>query len=149
MKDFNELCQDIENLKKDSYLAILKDYSDKVMPELRKLSADDFDCKQNFETFILACLYADGRLHEEEFSILSPLLYSFFGDIKDYKTAKRFFKESKDEGKEIKLLVEEFVNCIGGLNQQLKEDIVSVCLLICAVDGKVSAKEKKFIKQLI
>lgn len=149
MKDINELCQEIEQLEKENYLSILKLYSDKVIPELRELSADDFDCKQNFEMFILACLYADGRLQEEEFTYLSPLLYSFFGEIKDYKTAKRFFKDCKEEGSELKLLVEEFVDFIGGLNPRLKEDIVYVCLLICAVDGKVSLEEKKFIKQLI
>ena len=30
-----------------------------------------------------------------------------------------------------------------------KEDIITVCLLICAIDGNISAKEKNWIKQLI
>lgn len=35
------------------------------------------------------------------------------------------------------------------LSEELKENIIIVCLLICAVDGKVSPKEKTWIKQLV
>ena len=41
------------------------------------------------------------------------------------------------------------VDILGLLSDELKDDIVIICLMICAIDGKVSLKEKKWIKQLI
>ena len=32
---------------------------------------------------------------------------------------------------------------------EIREDVVIVCLLACAVDGKISFKEKQWIKRLI
>ncbi len=45
--------------------------------------------------------------------------------------------------------MDRMVDVIGLVSPELKDDIVLVCLMVCAVDGKVSAKEKKWIKQLI
>lgn len=41
------------------------------------------------------------------------------------------------------------VDILGQLSDKLKEDIIIVCLLICAVDGTISYKERKWVKQLI
>ena len=38
---------------------------------------------------------------------------------------------------------------LGMLSEELQSDVVLLALLICAVDGKVGAKEKKYIKKLI
>ena len=41
------------------------------------------------------------------------------------------------------------VDILGELDDELKDDIVIVCMMICAIDGKISLKEKNWIKQLI
>ena len=35
------------------------------------------------------------------------------------------------------------------VSPKLKEDIVLVCMMVCAVDGKISYKERKWINNLI
>ena len=41
------------------------------------------------------------------------------------------------------------VDVIGCFSDEMKTDIVIVAMLICAVDGKISFKEKNWIKKLI
>ena len=41
------------------------------------------------------------------------------------------------------------VDILGMVSVELKTDIILVCLMVCAIDGHVSRKEKKWIKQLI
>ena len=41
------------------------------------------------------------------------------------------------------------VDLIGFFSEEMKADIIIVIMLICAVDGKISSKEKKWIKALI
>ena len=53
------------------------------------------------------------------------------------------------EQRELKKSVDEMVDVLGLLSDDLKDDIITVCLLICAVDGKVSLRERNWIKQLI
>ena len=46
----------------------------------------------------------------------------------------------------------DFVLCAvaaDGKLSELKEDIVLVCMMVCAVDGKISYKERKWINNLI
>lgn len=65
------------------------------------------------------------------------------------KIVKKIAKEFKQEGKELKQYIDYIVDIFGLISDELKEDIITVCLLICAIDGNISAKEKNWIKQLI
>ena len=55
----------------------------------------------------------------------------------------------KDETKELKDRADLIIDEYGKLDQDLKYDLCLVCMLICAVDGKISNKEKKWLQQLI
>lgn len=102
-----------------------------------------------FASFIFGAIAADGRLSETEYAVLSPLLHAFFGDELDYETCKKAFRQMRPEQKELKKTVDEMVDVLGLLSDDLKDDIITACLLICAVDGKVSLREKNWIKQLM
>ena len=91
----------------------------------------------------------EDMLQEEEYLLLYPMLYTFFGDSVDYEDCKKIAKEFKQEGKELKQYIDYIVDIFGLISDELKEDIITVCLLICAIDGNISAKEKNWIKQLI
>ena len=86
---------------------------------------------------------------EEEYILVQPLLQAFFGDNLDYKEAKKVFSSLRKENKEIKKVTDEMVDLIGFFSEEMKADIIVVIMLICAVDGKISSKEKKWIKALI
>ena len=58
-------------------------------------------------------------------------------------------KSMRADNRQLKRYVDDMVDLLGLVSDDLKEDIILVCLILCAVDGKISAKEKRWIKQLI
>ena len=149
MKDFNELCKAVEELDPLEYAAVLGKYSLRILPVIRAFSEDGLDCAETFASFLIASVYADGKLDDTEYAVMSPLLHAFFGEDFDFESAKKLMKLFRREGKEIKKEVNYLVDFLGTVSEDLKSDIIFVCLLICAVDGKISLKEKAYIKQLI
>ncbi|MDE5897003.1 MAG: hypothetical protein K2H43_04225 [Clostridia bacterium] len=81
--------------------------------------------------------------------MIYPLLRAFFGDEVNYEICKAAVRMMKPASRELKKCVKEMADVFGALSDELKEDIIVICLLICAVDGKVSRKEKSWIKKLI
>ena len=149
MNDFNKICKVVENLNAVEYAAIITAKTAKIMPALNELTQDTADSLELLATFMIASVYADGKLDESEYLLLMPALKLFFGDDFDYDSAKALVKAFKPEGRELKNVVDAIVDLLGELSDELKEDIITVCLLICARDGKISLKEKRYIKQLI
>ena len=149
MNDFNKICKVVENLNVVEYAAIITAKTAKIMPALNALTQDTADSLELLATFMIASVYADGKLDESEYLLLMPALKLFFGEDFDYESAKALVKAFKPEGRELKKVVDAVVDLLGELSEELKEDVITVCLLICAIDGKISLKEKRYIKQLI
>lgn len=149
MKEFDVLCKEFEQMDILSYSAYLTEKSLNVLPALQRIAEDGIDGASIFFSFIIGAVVADGKLAEEEYLIISPLLKTFFGQTVSYEECKKFLKIYKKESNEIKKVVDQMVDILGLLSDELKDDIVIICLMICAIDGKVSLKEKKWIKQLI
>lgn len=132
-----------------SYVALLGIKSKRILPALIDITQDGETGVEIFASFIIGAIAADGRLSETEYELLSPLLHAFFGEELDYETCKKAFRKMAPEQRELKKSVDEMVDVLGLLSDDLKDDIITVCLLICAVDGKVSLRERNWIKQLI
>ena len=149
MKDFNELCRSVEELSPLEYAAVLGRTSLKIMPAIRAFSEDGRTCAEVLAAFVIASVYADGKLDESEYLLMAPLLKAFFGEDFDVEDAKKLAKEWRKEGRAVKKEVDYLVDFLGTLSEELKGDIIFACLLMCAVDGKVSLKEKSYIRQLM
>ncbi len=149
MTDFDKLCKEFEQLDVVSYTTLLADRSQRIIPYLAAITQDGESGVEIFASFIYGAIAADGRLSEEEYAIVYPLLHAFFGDSLNYEDAKKAFRKIKAENRDVKKTVDEMVDVLGILSDDLKNDIILVCMLICAVDGKVSLKEKNWIKQLM
>lgn len=149
MSDFDRLCKEFENMDILSYSALLAERSQRILPALSAVTQDGESGVEIFMTFIIGAIAADNRLAEEEYALIYPLLHAFFGESVNYEDAKKAFNKMKPEHKEIKNITDEMVDMLGLLSTDLKKDIVLVCMLICAVDGKISLKEKNWIRQLI
>lgn len=149
MKDFNELCRSVEELSPLEYAAVLGRTSLKIMPAIRAFSEDGRTCAEVLAAFVIASVYADGKLDESEYLLMAPLLKAFFGEDFDFEDAKKLAKEWRKEGRAVKKEVDYLVDFLGTLSEDLKGDIIFACLLMCAVDGKVSLKEKAYIRQLM
>ena len=79
------------------------------------------------------------------------VFYYISGNLDDCgdEDAKRAFSSLSKEHKELKNMVDDMVDLIGCFSDEMKADIIIVAMLICAVDGKISLKEKNWIKKLI
>lgn len=149
MKDFNELCRSVEELSPLEYAAVLGRTSLKIMPAIRAFSEDGRTCAEVLAAFVIASVYADGKLDESEYLLMAPLFKAFFGEDFDFEDAKKLAKEWRKEGRAVKKEVDYLVDFLGTLSEELKGDIIFACLLMCAVDGKVPLKEKAYIRQLM
>lgn len=149
MSEFGKLCKEFENLDVKTYNSFLEEKAAKIIPALDILSIDGQSGPVIFSNFIIGSIVADGRITEEEYLLVYPLLRDFFGSAIDYEQCKALLDSMKPESREIKNSVNKMVDMLGEISDDLKDDIIIVCMLICAVDGKISLREKNWIKQLI
>lgn len=149
MVTFNDICKQFENLDSTTYTALLLDRSARILPALAAITENEEDGVMIFANFILGAIAADGKLSEEEYLVTEPLLKAFFGESLNYETCRDQVATMRKETRVLKKSVDQMVDLLGLVSEELKSDIVLVCMLICAVDGKISHKEKTWIKQLI
>ena len=149
MKEFNKLCKEFEEMDAMSYNLVLDELASRIIPALQVITNDGITGEITFARFLLGAVVSDGKLSEEEYLFMEPMLLRFFGNDVDFEYCKALIKENKTAGKDLKNEVDQMVDVLGLLSEDLKNDIVTVCLMVCAVDGKVSLKEKRWIKQLI
>ena len=149
MSDFDKLCKEFESLDPVTFTDILREKSVKIIAALSAISKDGFTGVQIYTCFIITAIMADGKLDKSEFNLIRPALETMVGSEVTYEEAKEAFKAIKKNAKDDRFIVDLMVDMLGELSQELKDDIIIVTMLVCAVDGKISMKEKKWIKQLI
>ena len=150
MFEFEKLCRQIELMDHETFAQIITEKSVNIVKALSVITRNGIDGLTIYTHFILCSVAADGRLAEEEYLLLKPLFESLVGKEVGYQDAIAIFKAAGlDNPKEYKKVVDQMVDILGMLSLDLKKDIVIVCLMICAVDGKISFKEKRWVKQLI
>ena len=149
MNDFNKLCKEFESIDAATYSTILAEKSLRIVPALMAITEDGLSGAEIFASFIMGAIAADGKLSEEEYMLVYPMLHLFFGDNVNYDDCKKAVRSLRHEGKELGKIVDEMVDVIGLLSEDLKDDIIIVIMLITAVDGRISLREKNWIKKLI
>ena len=149
MREFDTLCKVYEQMDVVTYASVLADKAGRIIPALSEITEDGLDGITLFASFVMGAVVADGKLSLEEYAITFPLFKVFFGKEVNYEVCSSIVKKMRVERKLIKQYVNDMVKVFGLLSEELQDDIVLVCLMICAIDGKVSLKEKNWIKKLI
>ncbi len=150
MSDFDNLCKQLEEMDPETFVQIFNQKSVDVLNALMDLSADGKDGVTAYMQFILASVAADGKLTSEEFVLLKPMFDRTAEKDVSYEEGVAIFKEwGLDKPEAMKTVVDTMVDIIGLVDEDLKDDIVLLCLLVCAIDGEVSQEEKDWIKQLV
>ncbi len=150
MSDFDTLCKVFETMDNDLYNDILAEKSANVIQGLAGLTDDGVDALTIYSDFILCAIAADGKLTEDEFQFLKPILDALLEKDATFGDAQKiFYDNGLHESKDYKKSMDMMVDIIGTVSPELKDDIVLLCLMVCAVDGEVSDEEKNWIKQLI
>ena len=149
MTKFDELSKMAEEIPADQYPEVLRTTAAKVLPALEEAAGSAERADTIFAAFLIASVYADGTLDEAEYLLLLPGLAMTFGEAYSFEAVKEYIEQSKKEGKQIGEFADALCDFFGELSEELKDDLVILSLLICAADGKITNKEKKYIKKLI
>lgn len=147
MFEFKKLCDAYENLSPVEKGFILTEKSVKILAKLYLLDLPNVNPVETLAGFIIGSAVADGKINEQEYLLMYSALVKTFG--KDFRLSD--IKESflTADGREIiNVYTKEMIKIFDYLDEDLKEDIIILCLCITAIDGKVSLKEKNYIKRL-
>ncbi|MBR2348816.1 MAG: hypothetical protein IKA66_06875 [Candidatus Methanomethylophilaceae archaeon] len=150
MNNFDMLCEIFEKLDPETYNQILEEKSLSILEGLSNVVDDDTDPLEILLDFILCAVAADGVLSEGEFVAMRGSLEALLGrELTFEETDKVFQAAGLDNPDGYKDMMDQLVDLIGLVDPGLKDDLVLVCLMVCAVDGEVTESEKDWLKKLI
>lgn len=147
MFEFKKLCNTLEELNPIERGVILAEKSVSVIKGLSGLNIP-LDPVKTLVTFIIGSVVSDNSINEKDYLYIYPSLVKAFGNDFDFISAKQAIGLAKDIKKEITKYTKEMISIINVCDEELATDIISLCLLITSVDGKISLKEKLYIRQL-
>ena len=147
MFGFKKLCNELEALNPVERGVILAEKSVSVIKGLSGLNIP-LDPVKTLVTFIIGSVVSDNSINEKDYLYIYPSLVKAFGNDFDFISAKQAIGLAKDIKKEITKYTKEMISIISVCDEALAADIISLCLLITSVDGKISLKEKRYIRKL-
>lgn len=147
MFEFKKLCNTLEELNPIERGVILAEKSVSVIKGLSGLNIP-LDPVKTLVTFIIGSVVSDNSINEKDYLYIYPSLVKAFGNDFYFISAKQAIGLAKDIKKEITKYTKEMISIISVCDEALAADIISLCLLITSVDGKISLKEKRYIRQL-
>lgn len=147
MFEYKKLCNELEKLNSVERGVLLAEKSVAVIKGLNGLNLP-LDPVETLVAFIIGSVVSDGALNEKDYLYIYPSLVKAFGNDYDFLSAKQALQLAKDIKKEISKDTKDMLAIISACDEQLAADIVSLCLLVTSIDGKISLKEKRYIRQL-
>lgn len=150
MSNFDKFCDKLAALSFEDKATLINDYSKDIIPVLDAIVEDGENGISIYADFILCAIAADGKLAKEEYLLMKPFFDAAADKDVSYEEAVAIFNNSGlNDPARYKQVVDLMVDLLGLISDDLKTAIISVCLLICTVDGIVSKEEKEWIKQLV
>ena len=149
MFEFNKVMKDYESLNAIERGLMLTEKSVSILAKLSALDIDGIDPVETLASFIIGSVVADGKLHEKEYLLIYPALVRVFGSDFDYESIKKEFEADKDGRKDIAGYTTDLLRVLGTVDETLYEDVIILCLCVVTIDGKVSLREKNYVKRLI
>lgn len=116
-----------------------------MLPKIAEYVGDPVTGAVMLASFVIGAMTADGEIKESEYELLKPKFGKFFGDAVDFDSCVDNVTAAR-EG--IELIVDGVNDMMDNLDDKTRDDIIYVCLMICASDGKIAEREKKWIKRL-
>lgn len=145
---FEEIYTEFKAVAPATYERELGSKAMSVLPVLIDFSGNERVGVRFLSMFVLGAAMSDGKLEHNEYELLQPLFRVFFGDEVSFEESKTLVKNMAANGN-LPNKVDEIVDFFGALDENLKKELVLICLMICAVDGDVSEVEKQWIARLV
>lgn len=148
MFEYIEKCKKFEKLSTFERFALLANKSLIVTNNLSKLGFNVNESLSLIATFILGSIISDGEVNEKEYLLMYPALLRTFGDNFDFDSIKEAFKNDFKTRKELKNYLKDILSLLNNVSNELKEDIIDICFAIVTIDGKLSLKERIYMRKL-
>ncbi len=147
MFEFQALCNQVEALTPAERGALIAEKSLAVVAGLHALALP-VDPVETLASFIIGSVISDGKIDERDLINIDPALTEALGQACDLAGLERSIKVSRDLRKEVSDFTTQMLSVLAAVDEQLGADIVLLCLLVTSTDGKVSMREKRYIRQL-
>lgn len=148
MFEFTKLCKEYENLSAPERGVMLTGKSVKILAKLKLLELPGVDPVHALAGFILGSVVADGRVNEQEYLLMYPALVHVFGDDFGFDTIKDSFRKDREGREAVKEYTQEMLSFLALADETLREDVIALCLCVVTVDGKISLRERNYIRKL-
>ncbi len=148
MLEFQKLCKEVENLNSVQRAVLMQEKAHAVYDGLNNLNLHGMLPFEILAMFIIGSLVSDGSISEKNYLYIYPALLKTFGGKCNLEEIKRRYIVAKDIRKEIKNYTQEMITIISKCDENLTSDIIMLCLLVTSVEGRISLKERRYIKQL-
>lgn len=148
MFEYIEKCKKFEKLSTFERFALLANKSLIITNKLSELDLNVNDSLSLIATFILGSIVSDGEVNEKEFLLMYPALLRTFGDNFDFDSIKEAFQNDFKTRNELKNYLKDILSLLNSVSNELKEDIIDICFAIVTIDGKLSLKERIYMKKL-
>lgn len=149
MFELKKLCDAYENLTAVEKGLLLTEKSVTVMTKLHCLAIPGMDPVSALAGFLIGSVAADGKVNEQEYLLMYPSLLRVFGDDFDFASVKAAFRRDSEGRKMIAEYTEAMMRVLALLDSDLKNDVIMLCLCVVAIDGKVSLRERNYIRRLV
>ena len=148
MFEIAKLCNEYEKLGTVEKGLILTKKSVSVLAKVSALNVPEIDPVETLASFVLGSIVCDGRINEKEYLLMYPALVKVFGTEFDFDSIKTAFESDKESTRLIKKYTQDLLTILADADESLQEDLIMVCLGIVALDGKISLKERTYIRKL-
>lgn len=141
-----DVYRDLGNMTRDEILGLMGKLLDDITPSLEKYGDD---VKSVFTGYLFTIVGADGKVRQEEFEVIKPVIDAVFdvdstlADAEELVIGNGF----TDEG-----VRGHFRNIFGQFKRDDSEfanRMILLALCIAVVDGEISEREKAFIGSLL
>ena len=128
--------------------AILTEKSVKILAKLRLLGVNDVDPVETLACFILGSIVSYGKINEQEYILIYPALVKVFGSDFDFASVKAAVSKNYAFKKAVKDYSKELASTLAEADESFVNDVIGLCLCVVSIDGKISFREKNYIKKL-
>lgn len=149
MATLEQLCAQVEGLTQQQRMIALSQAMVDVMAGLGKVDLPDTDPSEALSGFMLSSIMADGKIDDAEWQLLLPGFKVAFGEDFDVESLKTKLENDQELAETSKAYSEVMLVVINAFDEELRNKIILLCLLLTSVDGKISEHEKEYIKELL
>lgn len=148
MFEFKRVCNRYERMSTEERRYLLTEKATSIFERLKNSCISDINPIEILFGFIIGSVTADGKINEMEYLLIYPILEKVFGDEIDFVAFKNSFQRSSDGKALVDGYTSKMEHIFSLLDEELKRDVIMLCLGVTTIGGKITLKEKRYIRHL-